>query len=136
MSTFVVNQNLATEVCCNCGVLFALPESWQEVFKKDHRTFYCPAGHPQLYTGLSEEEKLRRALANKEQELNQANEQRANAVAEADHFRRSRDGMKGALRKTCIRVKNGVCPCCKRTFSCLADHMKQKHPGYAKETTS
>lgn len=34
------------------------------------------------------------------------------------------------LRKVKDRVKNGVCPCCNRTFVNLQRHMHTKHPSY------
>jgi hypothetical protein len=51
-------------------------------------------------------------------------------LAEATRFRKSRDGIKGALIKQKKRVGNGACPCCKRTFSALARHIKTQHPDF------
>jgi len=127
---------MSTQTCCSCGILFAMPQEVEQRYRESHENFFCPKGHPQHYSGLSEAEKLKRALANEEQKTKWASERADRAQAEADHFRRSRDGMKGALRKVAVRVKNGVCPCCKRTFKCLADHMKEKHPNFSAETVA
>ncbi len=35
------------------------------------------------------------------------------------------------MTKVKKRAANGVCPCCNRTFSDLARHMKAKHPDFA-----
>lgn len=100
-------------------------------FKK---MFHCPyCGTRQGYgkSDLKKEiESLR--LENKRLEGNVKwhQERRDQAIAEANHFRKSRDGMKGQLAKVKNRVKNGVCPCCNRSFSDLRRHMESKHPDY------
>jgi hypothetical protein len=50
---------------------------------------------------------------------------------ESEHFRRSRDGIKGVLTKVKRRVGKGTCPCCKRHFVNVERHMKVKHPSFA-----
>ena len=38
---------------------------------------------------------------------------------------------RGKLRAQSERIKNGVCPCCKRHFTNLERHMHTKHPEFA-----
>jgi RNase P subunit RPR2 len=92
-----------------------MTEEHQRYFlaKRDKATFYCPNGHSQCYTGLSDKEKLEQERARHQETLARLN------VAEAKRVQ---------LEK---RIKRGVCPCCKRSFTALARHIKSKHPEYA-----
>lgn len=44
--------------CVNCGVIFAMTDDYLEMRKKDRKSFYCPNGHTQSYTGKTDKEKL------------------------------------------------------------------------------
>lgn len=124
---------LETEDCCNCGVTFAMPASLRAEFLRDRagRSFYCPNGHGQHYTGEREEVRLRR-------ELQRAQDATARAEADARRQREYREAeerahraTKGVLTKTRKRIANGVCPCCHRSFVNVQRHMATKHPDYA-----
>jgi hypothetical protein len=123
-----IRLNLAvqiiTEECCSCGVVFGLTDYFQRERRRDHINFYCPNGHPQHYTSESDAEKNARLLR-EEQERHRRTLARENEAA------RQRDEAEAALKRHQKRTKNGVCPCCKRSFVKLAAHMKTKHPGYA-----
>lgn len=135
MSEIILSERYVTETCCNCGVSFAMTKGFHDVAlrEKKNKTFYCPAGHPQHYTGESDAakaERLARELA--------ASREREAAEREARNrewrLRRQAEGKTRAIKK---RVANGVCPCCQRTFENLARHMKTKHPAFTeKETTA
>lgn len=112
---------MVTEICCNCGIAFGMPSDLQEHLQNDQsKSFYCPNGHGQHYSKskevrLREEAELK--LRRKENEL-------ANLSI-------SKIQIENELLKTqrkLKRVHNGTCPCCKRTFQNLANHMKSKHP--------
>jgi len=122
-----------TQVCCNsqCGIAFAVPSSWDAQKRKDHTNFYCPNGHSQHYTEQSEEEKLRaerdrlaQRIAQRDDEIRHQRELRAAAE-------RQLSATRGVVTRVKTRVANGVCPCCKRSFSDLRQHMATKHAGYA-----
>ncbi len=118
MNFTLINQlELRTQTCCNCGVMFAMETSYDKQLRETHKTFYCPNGHGQSYTGKTEAEKLRDELKRKEQEL-------ANKVREALDLSSSLYSANQKLK----RVSKGVCPCCNRTFKNLHSHMKIKHP--------
>lgn len=51
------------EYCCNCGIPFQMTQDLFERLKKCHNTFYCPVGHGQHYTGETDEERLKRRVA-------------------------------------------------------------------------
>jgi len=63
---FVANQTMVTIECCNCHILFAVPEEFndQQLKLREEGIFYCPKGHYQHYVGLSKEEKLKHQLSN------------------------------------------------------------------------
>lgn len=53
-------SDLEREICCNCGIEFAMPTQYRAVLKENHKAFYCPSGHSQYYCGETEAEKFKR----------------------------------------------------------------------------
>jgi len=49
----------------------------------------------------------------------------------AERTERRLSAQKGVTTRIKNRVANGVCPCCKRSFTDLRRHMETKHPKYA-----
>lgn len=124
----VIMVHLVQEKCITCGVIWGVPSDYQSRRKQDHNNFYCPNGHTQCYIGKSDAERLREELdrvkagnASLHDVLTRKNEQ----LQEKDYRIRS---LKGAKTRIENRVKNGVCPCCNRTFKNLAAHFKTQHP--------
>ncbi len=127
---FAGSTSLVVEVCCSCGVMFAMPVDLK-TYALNHRGpngrwFYCPNGHDQFYTGETEEEKLKRAL-------DQERTRSGRLAAERDQLEARRRSQKAANTRLRKRLANGVCPCCKRSFEDLHEHMKAKHPDYVVE---
>lgn len=120
--------------CYKCGVICVLPGNMLRALRESKGEFYCPNGHPQCFTESAttrlqrelDAEKVKRARA---EDALAANRKRAE---DAELTARLTRGKLNALH---ARVKNGVCPCCKRSFVQLARHMATKHPGYADEKT-
>lgn len=111
--------------CGSCGGTYAINERYRQKCYEDGASWTCPYCKVSWGYSTGENAKLRKQLAEekrlKELALSRENEERAaRAAAEAREAR---------LKK---RVKAGTCPCCKRTVSQLARHMKSKHPEYAK----
>jgi len=129
MSTIYKTESFKIEHCFNCGVPFCITTELQERRLRDHKTFYCPNGHGQVYTGETKAQKLARKVARLESEMDQKN-------ARIERIERSRSAMKGQVTKIKNRVAAGVCPCCNRTFQNLARHMKGQHPQYQDEKTN
>lgn len=117
-----------TEECCNCGVLFAVSEDLIAQWRKTKRSFYCPNGHSQSYTE-SEADRLKRELERVKRDADWQKQR-------AESIEKRLIAQKGQLTKLKKRVGNGVCPCCKRTFKQLAQHMAHKHPEYAVESAA
>ena len=114
--------NLEVIQCASCGISFGLTADFIQRRQEDHSDFKCPMGHLNIYLAKTEEEKLRDLL-----KLEKESKERAYA-REAEALKRL-SVTKGALTRTKNRIKNGVCPCCNRTFQNLALHMKTKHAG-------
>lgn len=135
MNEILASVSLTT-ITCACGGTYAISEAFRKEayelggFKK---CWHCPYCDTSRGYGKGTVQKLEAELAEQKRFKEMAMQRERSALAEAEHFRKSRDGMKGALIKTQVRVKGGVCPCCNRTFIALQQHMKSKHPGFACE---
>lgn len=112
---------LITEECCNCGVMFAMPQELKNELVNTKRTFYCPNGHSQHYS-RSEIDRLKENLARYERELAQKSVEKIQLE----------DALEKSIRKL-KRVHNGSCPCCNRSFKNLQRHIATKHPELLKK---
>jgi hypothetical protein len=123
---------LSTEECCECGVIFAMPDSLQRKLKANGEWFYCPNGHRQHYTE-TEAQRLQKQL-DRERRTREAYQSQARSYErQRDEAQRSAAAHKGQATKLRKRAAAGTCPCCKRTVSQLSEHMKTKHPEFVKE---
>ena len=107
--------------CCKCGIPIFMTTDMNARLRKSHEAFYCLHGHGQSYRSETEEEKLRKALHEKELESTR----RAQALAAAVEAKAQAEAK---LARNVKRTAAGTCPCCSRTFKQLAAHMKNKHP--------
>lgn len=118
---------MVTEICCNCGVTFAIPSDLRKCLVESKQSFYCPHGHGQIYS-KSKNDELKEALKKKDEELIEEKrlaEQRISIALD----RIIEEGNKNKeLKKQLKRAHAGVCPCCNRSFIALANHIKTKHP--------
>lgn len=128
-----ITEKLVTVDCANCGLRFALTETYERSRRRDHGWFYCPQGHHQHFPSESDEEKLRRErdlykqrVAQRDDEIKRLNQ----AVADETYRTMQAEKATAHLKK---RSSVGTCPCCKRTFKQLAAHMAQKHPAFVAE---
>jgi hypothetical protein len=122
--------------CIDCGGHIALSENLERALRGNHRTFYCPIGHAQCFPALSEAERLRKELHAAELEKTRLANQARNAQVACNKAATEL----AAARREAVRLKSravaGVCPCCTRTFTQLARHMKAKHPDYRESPPS
>lgn len=117
---FNFNLEFITEECCNCGVPFAMTSEMQRRLRNTPGTaFYCPAGHGQHYTAKTEAQKLKEQLADESKRLQAA-------LSRENQERAERQKAERKLK----RVKNGVCPCCTRSFTNLRRHIATRHPEF------
>jgi hypothetical protein len=123
---------LEPHVCGECGIRWAMPPRFVEGRRNDGKTFYCPNGHARVFRE-SEADKLRRERDHLKQQL----VERDDRINRERECREAAERRASAARGQVARLKNraaaGVCPCCNRTFSQLARHMADKHPGFAVE---
>ncbi len=102
--------------CASCHVIFGMPISMTRELRRNHKSFYCPAGHSQHWPGESDVEKAERLLREEK-------ERHQRTIARENEERAAKDKAERKLK----RVSKGVCPECKRTFPNLAKHMACKH---------
>jgi len=106
--------------CPTCGVEVFMPAWLVKHRREDKATFYCFNGHSQSFRE-SENDRLKREIAEKQRQLDSAN-------ARATVAENSARAHKGKVTEIQNRIANGVCPCCKRSFQNLRRHMATKHP--------
>jgi len=119
---------LVIENCCNCGMAFGLDRDFYNKRAEDHKTFFCPKGHEQHYIGKREVDKLKEQVQQLETNLQYSHNIRNELRNQVQQLNYSVRAQKAAKTKILNRVKNGVCPCCNRTFQDLQSHFKTKHP--------
>ena len=122
--TFVV------EDCCECGVAFAMTKELRDRRIQDHKRFYCPNGHHMVFTGKTEEQKLREQLEAEQARRERGEIQRDPARAETERQKRKAAAARGQLTKARNRAARGVCPAagCKRSFTDMHAHVASCHP--------
>lgn len=124
-AVFKYEQELEATSCCVCGIQFGVPPYFIANARKNSGTIFCPNGHS-LGWSRSEADKLR-------EQIQKTNELLEWEKARVKTLEKSLVAQKGQMTKLRKRVANGVCPCCRRSFSALAQHMRRKHPDYVKE---
>ena len=114
--------------CCHgtCGITFAVPNWWEQGKRQTHSDFYCPNGHIQSFSGESDLEKVQRERDIARQQVARAEQESVEANARAALAQKQ----KRRLEK---RASAGACPCCQRSFSNMANHMRNKHPEFVAE---
>jgi hypothetical protein len=124
-----LQHNFQIISCYKCQALFAVPEAVRQRWLDSGDSFFCPAGHSQHYTE-SNIQKLQKQLEREKREKEWA---QTNARAEREARQQTERRLiarKGVTTRLRNRIKNGVCPCCTRTFMNLQQHMKSQHPEF------
>lgn len=116
--------------CCHtdCGISFAVPAWWHKGKRETHAWFHCPNGHRQHFSAESDLEKMRRERDMARQEIARVEQ------AAAEQRQRAERAEKEA-KKLKKRASSGTCPCCQRSFSNMATHMRKQHPTFVAEQT-
>lgn len=129
MNSLLETTGLVT-VRCWCGIQHAIPGNLREEqlrqFHDGNRNvlgIYCPLGHQHVPRGETKTQQLNRSL----QRERSAHDQ---TKAELQTTERRRRGEKAAKTRLQNRVGNGVCPCCRRSFTNVRRHIANKHPDY------
>lgn len=122
-----ISVEMVTDICCVCGIAFAMPKRFAKERRENHEDFYCPSGHCLVYKGKTKEEKL-------QEELEQLQRTSEWYRRKAEQNARRVAAYKGTITKIKKRLHNGVCPHCNRHFENLQRHMETKHADEKKET--
>lgn len=126
MATQTFIGYLVDEECPSCGMFFGVTSDFQRRRREDGKSFRCPNGHSQSYS-KPEIERLREKLAVRERRIEYLN----NDLAYTNNQVRAQ---KAAKTRLINRIKNGVCPCCNRSFKNVRRHMKSQHPDFKGST--
>lgn len=127
MTQFVDNQWFEVTTCCSCGIAFGLPTDFLNKRRQDGKQFYCPNNHSLVYRETE--------LDKTKKQLERERQMREAADAKAVKAEREATTISKAHRKMRVRVMNGVCPCCNRSFENLRRHMHTEHPEFDKHRT-
>ena len=121
-----VTISMERRECPECGIVHYVPKSYMEECRRNpNHHFYCPAGHVRHFSE-SIETRLRR-------ERDQLKQQAARLEEEASQERVRAERAERATKRLKKRASAGTCPCCQRTFSNMAEHMKHQHPQFVAE---
>lgn len=107
--------------CGGCGIPFFVPTQWKKKKVNEHASFSCPNGCNRRFIGKSDAELLQEKL--EEQRRIYEEEQRILQDRLLDEINE-----KKKIKKDLTRLKNGVCPCCNRSFHNLQQHIANEHP--------
>lgn len=117
--------------CGECGGTYAINERYRQQQYEKGGLWTCPYCKTSWgYSNNSENANLKKQL---DQERRNREFYQNNAKAEREARERTErrlSATQGAKTKLRNRIKNGVCPCCTRSFSNLRDHIKTKHPDF------
>lgn len=119
--------------CVTCGVAIVMPEDYQARRRNDKVPFFCLNGHKQYFSGKTNEDILRASLVG---EVARREKIQLFLDTERKSHQKTYTTLRqtsGKLRAVKERIKNGVCPCCRRSFSNLHRHMSTQHPGFNAE---
>jgi hypothetical protein len=133
MTTATITVDLTIEVieCAHCHIEFGITADFMRRRRNDHVGFCCPHGHSNVYNGKSEEEKLKEQLRRAKEDSAFWSNQTETARADRRAAQRSLAAQKGWNTRLKNRIKNGVCPCCNRSFANVRAHMAGQHPDFA-----
>lgn len=123
----VVKLEYRTTMCITCGVEICLPRDFYDRRVQDKKDYYCPSGHSQHFIGETEAERLRKQLDEERLRTRRAEE---DAAYQATMRKREARAAKGRMTKLRHRIGHGLCPCCRRTFSNVQEHMAKLHPDF------
>lgn len=124
-----VDVILEKQACRECGGIYALTEGYIGQRREKGGHWHCPYCDTSWLFTETEIMQLKKQLDEEFKRTMDEKQKTKDALAEAKHFKKSRDAMKGQITKVKNRVEKGICPHCNRYFKNLHKHMKSKHTG-------
>ena len=85
--------------CASCAMKFCVPDRFETDRRNDHKTFYCPNGHSNWYSGKNDLEKANEKVARLKQDVAWYAGRNAELRDQLDHALSVGYGYKGAMRK-------------------------------------
>lgn len=127
-----VAQVPLTDVHCGrCGAAYAISERFRQECLERGTGWHCPYCQCSWgYFTNGENARLKRELELERKRKEWAEQEAANARARAQRAEHATRAQKGVTTKLRKRIANGVCPCCRRSFTNLARHIAGQHPGF------
>lgn len=114
-----------------CGHTFYMTRDHYNNTRQHKQGWWCPVcGCARAWTGETEAEKLKKQLASAERQAAWHKDNARHEREARELTQRRLNATKGAKTKLQKRIKNGVCPCCTRSFMNLKAHMATKHPDF------
>jgi hypothetical protein len=136
---FVGNETLVVERCW-CGCLHAVPKTLHDMKRRAfdngerYEGMHCPLGHTWVWSGETKVDRMEKAAQRAQELLESQRRATEHETARRQAAERQVSAARGQVTKIKNRVKNGVCPCCNRTFGNLARHMASQHPDFVEPT--
>lgn len=128
MGTITFTDKLFVQECCACFMTFGVPERFDAKRREDHKSFFCPNGHSQSYTGKSEADRLRDQLAAEKHAREQADAMARDRAVQLERTKKRLAATQGVVTRHKKKISAGTCPCCSAQFKNLEAHMKNRHP--------
>jgi len=135
MTDLQISTDLSIHTCGGCGWTYGIPSGWHDHAKSHGLRWRCPnklCSWESVGYQTSELQKVKDQLAQRDQTLAFRQERIDSLNRMLGDKQRQNAALRGVVTRTKKRIGHGVCPCCKRTFSQLSQHMKTKHPHYGK----
>ena len=112
--------------CGTCGVWHTVPEIVYNSYRAEGGFWHCPNGHARGFRkGQDEIDRENTRI-----ERDRLKQQNVRLEEEASEARVRAEKAEKATKRLKKRSSAGTCPCCSRTFSNMAEHMKHRHPEF------
>lgn len=123
--------DLTATPCYTCKRSIWMTELERATLRENGATFHCMWGHLNHYpAGKTRDQILREERDEAIRQRNLETQRAARLREERDAANRSLVAQRAATTRLRNRVKNGLCPCCNRSFVQLARHMATQHPTF------
>lgn len=118
--------------CAKCKCEVWIPDELYGAARHSEKVgFFCSYGHSLMFPqGESVEDKLRRERDRLAQQIAYKDDRIKQLREDAESADRRAAAARGQVTKLKKRASAGTCPCCSRTFSNMAEHMKKQHPEF------
>ena len=108
--------------CSECGIVYFFPEAWCDRASEKGKSWQCPNGHGQHFTGATMDSMRR--------ERDRLKQENARLEEVAAFARLAAEKAQLETKRIKKRAAAGTCPCCQRTFHNMSEHMKKEHPAF------